>query len=68
MFCDQKEWCDFIVNTEKDLYIERIHFNKVFWDGLISKLETFYFQAMLPELACPTHGRGGVREPPEPAE
>lgn len=64
MFCDQREWCDFIVNTEKDLHVERIYFDNAWWCEQIPKLQTFYFQAILPELACPNHRKGGIREPP----
>ena len=29
----------------------------------LQKLSTFYFSALLPELACPRHHKGGIREP-----
>ena len=67
LFCDKKEWCDFVVNTEKDIHIERIYFNKKWWGEQIKKLHTLYFTALLPELACPRHNNGGIREPAESA-
>ena len=63
MFCDEKKWCDFVVSTEKDLHIERIHCDDTFRNEQIPKLQTFYFQALLPELACPNHRKEGIREP-----
>ena len=30
----------------------------------MEKLCEFYFSALLPELACPRQGKGGIREPP----
>ena len=63
LFCDHKEWCDFVVNTEKDIHVERIYFDQKWWDEQHLKLQTFYFKALLPELAFPRHRNGGIREP-----
>ena len=65
MFCTQRKWCDFVVNTTKDLHIQRIRFNEQFWTQTIPKLKKFYFDALLPELACPRFHNGGIREPSE---
>ena len=65
MFCTKRNWCDFVVNTTQDLYIERIRFNEQFWTKVMPKLKTFYFDALLPELACPRYDHGGIREPSE---
>jgi len=56
----------FVVRTRKDLYIERIHYDEQWWRTQLSKLETFYFKALLPELACPLYHTGGIRETQEP--
>ncbi len=29
----------------------------------LDKLKYFYFESLLPELACPRHCKGGLREP-----
>ncbi len=33
------------------------------WTMVDSKLQSFYFDALLPELASPRHRKGGIREP-----
>ena len=35
--CDQRQWCDFVVNTEKDIHIERICFDQKWWDEQFMK-------------------------------
>ena len=63
MYCDEKEWCDFVVSTENDLHIERVFRDQKWWEEQLSKLKSFYFDALLPELASPRHRKGGIREP-----
>ena len=63
LYCDDKEWCDFVVRTDKDIHVERIQRDREWWKAQMPKLKQFYFDAMLPELACPRYGRGGIREP-----
>lgn len=63
LYCADKEWCDFVVRTEKDLYIERIRRNRIWWDKQLPKLKAFYEDALLPELVCPRFGKGAIREP-----
>ena len=65
MFCTKRKWCDFVVNTTKDLHVERIKFNEQFWKKVMPKLRTFYYDAILPELACPRFHHRGIREPSE---
>ena len=65
LYCTNTEWCDFVLHTEKDIHIERIPRNKMWWDQQLPKLKAFYFDALLPELAHPRHGKGGIREPTE---
>ena len=64
MYCCKREWCDFIVRTNKDMHVERIHMDHIWWKQQMEKLCEFYFSALLPELACPRQGKGGIREPP----
>lgn len=63
LYCTDKEWCDFIVRTEKDIHIERIGRDRKWWDVQMDKCFNFYFSALLPELACPRYRKGGIREP-----
>lgn len=35
-----KQWCDFVVRTEKDILIERMSRNKNWWNEQIAKLKT----------------------------
>lgn len=63
LYCTNRDWCDFVVRTEKDMHVERIRCDNSWWTSNIDKLKTFYFSALLPELACPRHHKGGIREP-----
>ena len=63
MYCVNKEWCDFVVQTEKDMHIERIYRDREWWNKQLPKLKSFYDNSLLPELACPRFGRGAIREP-----
>ena len=63
LYCDDKEWCDFVLRTDKDIHVERIQRDREWWEDQMPKLKKFYFDAMLPELACPRYRHGGIREP-----
>lgn len=63
LYCDEKQWCDFVVKTKNDLYVERIYRDEAWWQNQLQKLEDFYFNALLPEIACPRIHSGGIREP-----
>ena len=63
LHCVDQHWCDFVVRTNKDMYIERIYRDTKWWDGQLEKLGKFYFGALLPELASPRYKCGGIREP-----
>ena len=44
-------FCDFVVYTAKDLFIQRIYRDKIFWkEKVFRKLEEFFFLVYLPEL------------------
>ena len=58
MYCVHRHWCDFVLRTDKDLHIERIYRDQAWWEGQLPKLSTFYFDALLPELAFPRQGQG----------
>ena len=63
MYCTDTQWCDFVVRTNKDLHVERIHRDRKWWGLQLSKLRKFYYSALLPELACPRFRYGSIREP-----
>lgn len=66
LYCTDKNWCDFVLRTNKDIHIERINRDVKWWDTQLPKLRKFYFSSLLPELACPRHRHGGIREPTDP--
>ena len=43
LYCADKEWCDFIVRTNKDMHIERIVRDRKWWDSQMEKCHKFYF-------------------------
>ena len=63
LYCTGRQWCDFVVRTDNDLHIERINRDPSWETANLKKLKDFYFGALLPELACPRHHQGGIREP-----
>ena len=63
LYCVDREWCDFILRTDVEIHIERIQRDRRWWGVQLEKLRKFYFSALLPELACPQHRTGGIREP-----
>ena len=63
LYCTNTDWCDFILKTNKDFHIQRIHRDKKWWGLQLTKLRKFYFEALLPELASPRFKCGGIREP-----
>jgi hypothetical protein len=57
-------WCDFVVKTDIDLFVQRVYPDCTFWQQvMMPKLTKFYYKALLPELASPRHQKGGIREP-----
>ena len=53
MFCTKKCWTDFVVKGGSEIYIERLYFDESFWNNVLPKLESFFNNIMLPELAYP---------------
>ena len=43
-------WCDFVFYTSKDLVIDRIRFDKDYWEELVLKILNFYFTYMFDQL------------------
>lgn len=54
----KREWCDFVVYTEKGLSIERIHFDELFWKDIVIKLTDFFDNCLGPEIVSPLHVLG----------
>ena len=60
----RRPWCDFVVWTPKGMSVERIHFDRIFWEEMKPKLVRFHREAILPELALPRFTSGqAIREP-----
>ncbi len=60
--CFDKQWCAFVVRTNKQLHMEHIYGDTKWWGLHFYKLSKFYFCSVLPELACPRF-RYEIREP-----
>jgi len=47
-------WCDFVIFTNKDspVLVERVHFNKSFWESTKKKLLEFHQIHIVPALVC----------------
>ena len=54
---------DFVMWTPKGTLFERIYFNPTFWENMLFKLESFYDNAILPELVVPQYPHRPFREP-----
>jgi hypothetical protein len=37
-----RQWCDFVVYTKKELFIERIYFDVGFWDRIVASARLFF--------------------------
>lgn len=53
LLCTPRSWGDFVALDGKSFYIERLTFNEKFWEQTIRKLEKFYNDLILLELAYP---------------
>ena len=62
LYCTDRNWCDFVLRTNKAIHVERIYRDSIWWQQQLKKLRKFFFTALLPELACPRHRKGGIRE------
>ena len=51
--CTEKQWCDFVVMCGGGLFVERITYDPKFWEACLPKLNSFYMEYLLEELACP---------------
>ena len=54
-----KQWCDFVVYTTTGIHVQRIDFDKVYWERtLLPKLTEFYDNWLGPEIVSPVHVLG----------
>ena len=44
------KWCDFMVYCKEDMHLERIKFDKEFFQSMKDKVDTFYFTYFLPAI------------------
>ena len=51
-----------VLRTDKGLHVERLWRDAEWWDKQVPKLKYFYFDYLLPELACPRYHKGGIRD------
>ena len=52
-------WCDFVVYTNHGITVQRIRFDKAFWENkLLPKLVSFYDNCVAPEIVSPVHALG----------
>ena len=59
MAIGERPWCDFVVYTPKGINIQRIHFDKNYWESnLLPKLVAFYDNCLAPEIVSPVHALG----------
>ena len=52
------EWCDFVVWTKASVFVQRVQFDKIYWQSLLSKLKGFFTSALLPEIVLRRVQRG----------
>jgi hypothetical protein len=63
MFVTGKRWTDFVVkgSMSESIYVERVMFDTDFWNDVLPKLESFFTNHMLPEIAYPSFKYGKPR-------
>jgi len=56
MAVGDRPWCDFVVYTTKGINVQRIEFDKDYWEKtLLPKLIEFYDNILGPEIVSPVH-------------
>ena len=51
--CTTRQWVDFVASDGSALFVQRVVFNKEFWSRNLPRLESFYYNVILLELAYP---------------
>jgi hypothetical protein len=52
MFTTGRSYCDFIVWTNKEMYMERVSPDQDFWEKIVGKASNFFRKCLLPELVA----------------
>ena len=52
----------FVEQTNKEMHVHSLYKDMKWWDGQLARLQSFYFNALLLELAWRGEGKGGIRE------
>ena len=50
LFCTKAQYCDFVVYTRTSLHIERIRYDKSFWETNVAIVKHFFDVGIMPEL------------------
>ena len=58
---DTFDWADLVVWTPNGTHVERIYADDDFWNQHLCKINRIYFNALLPEYACPRRLKECVR-------
>ena len=58
MAITERSWCDYVTWTPMGMSVERISFDKDFWEKVKPNLVKFHRLAILPELALPRYTSG----------
>ena len=53
LFCTERKWTDFVASDGKSLFVRRVKYCKEFWTQHLPKLEKFFHDIILLELAYP---------------
>lgn len=62
----ERSYCDFVVWTPRDTFIERTLFNQCFFDTMKKKLDSFFVSVILPKVLTNNHeDRGSSHHPSE---
>jgi len=61
LFCAKLQTCHFIVSNGDEMHCDTVSFNSSFWEEILPKLESFYYNHILPELVYPRVKLGGQR-------
>ena len=61
LFCTQSNSCHFIVSSAISTHREVITVDSGFWNDILPKLESFYFNHLFPELVYPRIFHGEMR-------
>lgn len=53
LFCAKRSICYFIVSSARGTHRDTVQFDSAFWENILPRLESFYFDHVFPELVYP---------------